>query len=171
MKTASALACACLLTLTACGGGGGGSDQPAATQNDPALIGTWIASTDGHYTGSACGLTIHGAAGERITMTFEGSNYSVKYEACVIVIGNTGGYVMTNQASAAYHTGGIFLETGSAATRMTALDLDVSPPYYTAYNVTGSTLTLGFATATMDGSSAAKRAYIHQSEDPLFIKQ
>jgi hypothetical protein len=170
MKHLAVLASAAL--LTACGGGGD-SGTAAMSAQEQALQGTWVYSSDGHPTGGSCGLTIHGAYGERVTVTFSSGRYTFKYEACVIVTGNQGGYLLTNQGSSTYAVGSVTLQGSSADTTMTALDLGASPTYFTSFNVTGTTMRLAAASTTYDGSTAAKRATSYPSPllDPIYNKQ
>lgn len=149
------------LSLAACGGGGDGGSGPVSPPQPvkTALEGTWIAATDGRMTGSACGLSPSGAIGERETVTFTGNSYTYKAESCVILTGNTGGYISTDSANGTFAIGEITLQSADPSTQMTALDLMSKTTSYTSFNITANKLHIAGPFQTFDGKTREKRAF------------
>jgi len=173
-----------MTALVGCGGGGSsdsGSVAPAPAPSKTVLEGTWIAASDSHPTGSACGLSLSGAPGTRQTVTFAANTYAYKLESCIILTGNTGGYVMTDNVSGTFLIGGINVQSSDPTAQMTALDLISQTTSYTSFNISGSNLHIAGPFQEFDGSTPAKRAFqINSFFDPVsgklidnatFIKQ
>jgi hypothetical protein len=157
------------IILSACGGGG--SDSATTTPVTTDLEGRWIYASAGHTTGSSCGLDAHGNNEQRTTFTFTGSNISGLNEQCLILSGNTGSFVQSNNFAGTFKVGNAYLTYGAD----TYKTLDVTSntgTQYSGYAITGNVLKLAAASGSNDGSSADKRlSYVGYFEQPQFIKQ
>lgn len=165
--------------IIGCGGGGGGGDTTPTTTE---LEGKWVYSSDGHPTGGACGLDAHGGYGERETITFNYNKYTYKYEACVILSGNTGGYIETDSGTGTFVIGDIVLyDSTYPEYQTTAIDFTSQTTTYTAYNQTNNNLHIAIPHPPLDGTTPEKRAIstaifwdsASQSlvTNPAFVKQ
>ncbi|MFZ6871840.1 hypothetical protein ACO0LF_07240 [Undibacterium sp. Di27W] len=177
MKNLSLLLIAC---LTACGGSSSTSNAPV-TPAVSELEGTWVYSTGSHITGTACGLDIHGAYEERTTFTFSGSSITGKKEVCLILKGNTGGFILNDSLTGIFKTGDIYLTSGSESYK--TLDITSNgTTQYTGYALLGNKFKLPLPNPNtgMDGTTPAKRVITAASvytpgvglvEQPVFVKQ
>ncbi|MGV0984166.1 MAG: hypothetical protein ACOYB2_06405 [Limnohabitans sp.] len=147
--------------LTACGGGSG-SDVTGETRSYlDELQGTWVYSSDDHYTGGACGLDLHGAYGRRLTITITGNSYVSKDEFCLILSGNTGGYLESSSGNGTVKVGQIFLNVpNDPSQNMRAIDFISSTTFYTSYRVNQTMLYVADALNQLDGSTEQRRAYM-----------
>lgn len=144
--------------LTACGGGGSASSPSGATTASE-LEGTWIAATDNNLTGTGCGLTSSGTPGQRFTVTFSANRYDYKAEACVILTGNKGSYLLTDSTSGTFSIGGVILTSTDPSQQMRALDLISSTTVYTSYNLVLNKLHIALPFQNFDGTTRDKRAF------------
>jgi hypothetical protein len=158
------------ILLAACGGGSGGSNT-ATPPAQSELEGVWVYSTASHLTGSACGLDIHGGYESRATLTFRGTSVTGVQESCLILSGNTGGFVVTANLSGTFQTGEVYLTHGAEIYKT----LDVTSngsTQYSGYAMVGNAFKLAQATVGNDGSTAAKRLNgVGFYDQPKFIKQ
>jgi hypothetical protein len=152
---------ACLIVaslLIGCGGGGGGGGGNT-TPTTTVLEGKWVYSSDGHPTGGACGLDAHGNYGERMTIVFNNNQYTSKYEACVILSGNTGAYFETDSETGTFVIGEIVLyDSTFPEYQMTAIDFRSQTTIYTSYNLTDNNLHIAIPYPPDDGTTPDKRA-------------
>lgn len=161
----------CAAILSACGGGGDGGGAPVASAGASELEGTWIYASDNRRTGGTCGLDVSGTPGVRITLKFAGDQFTSKQEVCVIATGNQGGYLPNEQGSGTFAIGDVFVQSTTPSLQMKAIDLNVSPTFYTSFNVTGSLLKLGVPTQDADGSTPGKRSFSTSAQfDPVTKK-
>lgn len=169
MKRCFLILCAAL--LSACGGGGGDGDTQVASTGPSELEGTWIYASDNRRTGGTCGLDVSGTPGVRETLTFIGGQFTSKNEVCVILLGNQGSYIQNKQGSGTFSIGDVFVQSTTPSLQLRAIDLNVSPTFYTSFNVTGSLLKLAVPTQDADGSTSGKRSYQTASQlDPVTKK-
>ena len=150
-----------LVIPTACGGGGGSDVTDATRSYLDELQGTWVYSSDDHYTGGACGLDVHGAYGRRLTITITGDSYASKDEFCLILSGNTGGYLESSSGNGTVKVGQIFLNVPSDPSQnMRAIDFISSSTFYTSYRVNQTMLYVADSHNQVDGSTEQLRAYM-----------
>lgn len=172
MKLVNLMSLFAAFALSACGGGGddgGGAQGSSAGPGE--LEGTWIYASDNRRTGGTCGLDVSGTPGVRITLKFTGDQFTSKQEVCVILLGNQGSYIQNEQGSGSFSIGDVFVQSTTPSLQMRAIDLNVSPTFYTSFNVTGLLLKLAVDTQDADGSTAAKRSYSTSAQyDPVTKK-
>ncbi len=157
--------------VTACGGGGGGDTSASSNPNLAELQGVWIYSSDSHYTGGACGLDNSGNYGRRLTFTLSGNTFTSKDENCLILTGNTGGYIETNSGNGTINIGDIYLtDTSNPDNNLRAIDFITNTTLYTSYRVTNSKLYLADSLRAYDGSTPALRAS-YVTGRVAFVKQ
>ena len=162
----------CAALLSACGGGGGDGDGPQGSSTiQTQLDGTWIYASDNRRIGGVCGLDVSGTPGTRITLTFSGNQFTSKQEVCVIFQGNQGSYVQNEQDFGTFAIGDIFVESATPSLQMRAIDLNVSPTFYTSFNVTGALLKLAVPTQDADGSTPGNRSYSTSAQFDTITKK
>jgi hypothetical protein len=133
------------------------------------LQGTWVYSSDHHYSGGACGLDASGNYGRRLTITFTGDQYTSKDESCLILLGNTGGYFESNSGNGRIEIGRVFLEVPSDPSQnLRAIDFISDTTLYSSYRINQSALYIADSHREFDGSTAELRAFDTRIS---FIKQ